>query len=148
MVETYHQHLANRTDKSNTPREKCHQHKQQPLFLLLLLAQCKSTTCRPAKLVPQNYGSGLKTSGSLKMMNVRSFFIAFGPLNVLISCSEDMFAALKPRNFILKDRTDFQLLTWRQQMGFWCGRKEHRKTSNILTSSDIARLCHLQTQRW
>lgn len=41
------------------------------------------------------------------MMNVRSFFIAFGPLNVSVSCSEDMSAASKPRNLILKDRPRF-----------------------------------------
>lgn len=37
-------------------------------------------------------------------MNVRSFFMAFGPLNVLVACSEDTSEALKSRSFILKDR--------------------------------------------
>ena len=58
------------------------------------------------------------------MMNVRSFFIAFGPLNVLVSCSEDTSAALKPRNLILKDRLRFPvthlmptdgILTWEER---------------------------------
>lgn len=57
-------------------------------------------------------------------MNVRSFFIAFGPLNVLVACSEDMPEALRSRNFILKDRlrrpvthptsTD-QILMWEER---------------------------------
>lgn len=40
-------------------------------------------------------------------MIVRPFFTAFGSLSILVSCPEDMFAALKPRTWILKDRLRF-----------------------------------------
>lgn len=54
-------------------------------------------------------------------MNVRSFFMAFGPLNVLVACSEDMPEALKSRNFILKDRLRRPVthLTSRGQILMW-----------------------------